>query len=408
VRRSLAAAVATALVLAAGSVSGKRAPLLATVWKGSVVSLTRVDPMSLRPIGEPSLPIGGGAYRVAQSPRGAALAFDTGPGAVLSFVDLRSLRVRGSLKLGDGWIGAAAWPSPRRLVAVVGSEGYPKVVTVDPATRRQLAERRLPFRAGLLAAAATANRVVFLLADSESIAPVRLGLAGVGGAVRTVVLDRIDGGTQPPQDYSTGVVKTAAPALAVDPSGKRAAVVAAGGLVGEVDLDTFAVTYHPRAARSPARAAKAFQGWRRSALLLPNGTLAVTGMDYETTVKDGAEEMSGSPAGVTLVDTRDWSSNAVDDGASSIARAGDRLVAYGGPYVSGPKIPAGIGLRGYAADGTLRFWLFGSELIGDVQVAGGLVYVATCSDRCFRIVDPASGAVVGTTETPQTTQLVGS
>src|SRR5207249_9634632 len=88
VRRSLAAAVATALVLAAGSASGKRAPLLATVWKGSVVSLTRVDPMSLRPIGEPSLPIGGGAYRVAQSPRGAALAFDTGPGAVLSFVDL--------------------------------------------------------------------------------------------------------------------------------------------------------------------------------------------------------------------------------------------------------------------------------------------------------------------------------
>src|SRR5439155_19820857 len=158
----------------------------------------------------PSLPIGGGAYRVAQSPRGAALAFDTGPGAVLSFVDLRALRVRGSLKLGDGWIGAAAWPSPRRLVAVVGSEGYPKVVTVDPATRRQLAERRLPFRAGLLAAAATANRVVFLLADSESIAPVRLGLAGVGGAVRTVVLDRIDGGTQLPQDYSTGVVKTAA------------------------------------------------------------------------------------------------------------------------------------------------------------------------------------------------------
>src|SRR5207253_3469117 len=113
------------------------------------------------------------------------------------------------------------------------------------------------------------------------------------------------------------------PALAVDPSGKRAAVVGSGGLVAEVDLDTLAVAYHPQAARSPARAGKAFEGWHRDALWLPNGTLAVTGMDYQWTVKNGAEEMSGTPAGVTLVDTRQWTSRVVDDGASSLARAGD-------------------------------------------------------------------------------------
>ena len=60
---------------------------------------------------------------------------------MISFVDAATLRPRGSVKVGEGWVGAAAWPSPRRLVAVVGSEGYSRVVTVDPSTRKQLVER---------------------------------------------------------------------------------------------------------------------------------------------------------------------------------------------------------------------------------------------------------------------------
>ena len=49
----------------------------------------------------------------------------------------------------------------------------------------------------------------------------------------------------------------------------------------------------------------------------------------------------------------------------------------------------------------------GTEQIGDVGVAGGVVYVGSCNGRCFRIVDPVSGAVVGTPRTVRTTQLVG-
>jgi hypothetical protein len=137
-------------------------------------------------------------------------------------------------------------------------------------------------------------------------------------------------------------------------------------------------------------------------------------MDYRATVKEGSDcapacpEMSGTPAGVTLIDTRDWTSTVVDDGASFLARAGNVLLAFGGAYVSGPSRLAGIGLRGYEADGTLRFQRFGSEQIGDVQMANGLVYVAGCNDRCFRILDPVSGALVAKTETLLTTRLVGS
>jgi hypothetical protein len=398
------AAAAAALVLTSASASAKQGPALALVWNGSVVSLTRVDPMSLRS-SSASVAVGTGAHFVARSPRGAILAFDAGRGAVLSLVDTAPLRPRGSVELGEGWIGAAAWPSPRRLVAVVGTEAGTKVVTVDPAVHRKIGERSLPAHQMLLRSAA-GDRVVFLTSESQSIAPVRLGVAGIDGAVRTVLLARIAGGTQLPADPSTAAVTSYSPALTVEPGGRRAAIVGAAGLVAEVDLNTLAVTYHPGALRKLARAAKAMQGWQRSALWLSSGTIAVTGMDYSATVANGQEEMTETPAGLTLVDTRDWTSRPVDAGAAFLTRAGDTLVAYGAPAFSTKPSPGGIGLRGYSPSGALRFQLFGTEQIGEVQTAGGLVYVTGCANRCFRIVDPVSGTLAGTAETLRPTQLV--
>jgi hypothetical protein len=274
-------------------------------------------------------------------------------------------------------------------------------------TRRKLGERTLPLHETLLVSNAAGGRVVFLAGRSDTIGPVRLGVAGADGRVRTVVLDRIAGGTEPPADYSTGVIKGAWPGLAVQPDGRRAAVIAAGGLVAEVDLDSLVVSYHPRGVRTPARAHKALAGWQRSALWLPAGTLAVTGMDYSASVANGTEEMTGTPAGVTLVDTRDWTSKGIDEGASLVTRVGSTLVVYGGAYASGPNGGTGIGVRGYSPDGALRFQLFGAEQILDVQAAGELVYVTGCDRRCFRIVEPASGMVTGMAQTLRPTQLVG-
>jgi hypothetical protein len=172
-----------------------------------------------------------------------------------------------------------------------------------------------------------------------------------------------------------------------------------------VNLDTLAVVYHPRMVRTPARAAKALDGWQRYATWLPSGTLAVTGTDYEAKLVDDKEEQIGTPSGLSLVDTADWTTTVVDAGASFVARAGDVLVAFGGGWV-GAKT-TGIGLHGYGADGSARFQLFAGEMIGEVQAAAGLVYVVGCSGRCFRIVDPHTGTLAGTAETPRTTQLVG-
>jgi hypothetical protein len=192
--------VAIALVLSAASASAKRGPVLAFVWKGGVVSLTRVDPMSLRSTDGPSRTIGTGAFLVARSPGGANLAFDTDRGAVVSLVDSAGLGLRGRVDLGEGWIAAAIWTAPARLVAVVGSEVRTRVVTVDPSTRRKLSDRALALRETLVASGAAGGRVVFLTGRSDAIGPVRLGVAGADGRVRTVVLDRIAGGTEAPAD----------------------------------------------------------------------------------------------------------------------------------------------------------------------------------------------------------------
>jgi hypothetical protein len=406
--RRLAATVAVSVAVlgAPGAGAKPQAPLLAMVWRGSVVSLTRVDAMSLRPVGGRSLAIGY-AVPVARSPRGVTLAFDGARGAALEFVDVRNLRSSGSVRIGDGWIGGAAWPSPRRLVAVVGSEGRTRVVTVDPTLREKLGERSLPYRE-LLAAVPTAGRVVFVTGPTSSIGPVHVSVAGVDGAVRSVRLTRIAGGTQFPTDPANPISRFARPALAVDSAGGRAAVVDGNGLVAEVDLAALTVAYHPRIARTPARTGKAQEGWERTAVWLPSGTLAVTGMDYEAAVQDGIERMTGSPVGVVLYDTRDWTAGAVDEGASEVVRMGDTLLAFGGAYVSDASSYAegGIGLRGYGAEGALRFRIFGSERIGDVQTAGGHVYIGGCNRRCFRIVDPASGEVLAAPVTAQTTELV--
>jgi hypothetical protein len=404
-RRFAAAAVVSVLVLGVTSAAAKRSPVLATVSKGSVVSLTRLDPMSLRPVDGRSLPVGGGAYLVAHSPRGATLAFDIDSGVVLSFVDTATLRPRGSIALGVGWTGAAAWPSPTRMVAVLGGEVSTRVVVVNPLTRKTLADRSLRYQI-LLASDATADGVVFLLSQLSEIAPVRLAVAGTDGVVRSVVLAQITGGTESTAD-GTGLMRTAQPGLALDPTRTKAAVVGADGLVAEVDLRTLSVTYHPRALRAPARAAKGLQGWQRRALWLDSGVLAVTGMDFGAAVKDGVEEVTETPAGLTCVDTGDWRSRVVDSGASYLGRAGSTVLAYGGATRQGLAL-SGIGLRGYGADGAARFQLFGNESIGDVQVAGGLAYVTGCGGRCFRIVDASTGALVASLSTPGDTRLVGA
>jgi hypothetical protein len=125
----------------------------------------------------------------------------------------------------------------------------------------------------------------------------------------------------------------------------------AGGPVAEVDLETLALTSH--APLSGGRAPDGGTSAIRDALWLGRGRLAVTGFD------------DGRPAGLTLVDTRDWTTRKIDRRATNATLAGGRLLAYSFSDLAGTA--AGSGVTGYSLDGRRIFRRF-----GDAQVAGVL------------------------------------
>jgi hypothetical protein len=110
-RRIFAGTASAVVVLGAGSAAARRPPTLAFVWNGSVVSLTRVDPMSLRPSGGPSLPIGTGAFFVTRSPRGGP--WPSTPSAAPSSAYCRCTR-RCSLPRPSAAASSSSWPLRRR------------------------------------------------------------------------------------------------------------------------------------------------------------------------------------------------------------------------------------------------------------------------------------------------------
>lgn len=91
--------------------------------------------------------------------------------------------------------------------------------------------------------------------------------------------------------------------------------------------------------------------------------------------------------------------------ASEVALAGRTLLAAGVRCGGGAYACQGIGLRGYAPSGRLRFHLFGSEAVADLQVAGGRVYLSGCNSFFYRVVDPVRGRLVADVRTARQTVL---
>ena len=116
------------------------------------------------------------------------------------------------------------------------------------------------------------------------------------------------------------------------PAGNRAYVIGAGEPFAEVDLAAMTVAYHGAGAGSRSLA-KAVNGPERTATWLGNGLIAVTGSDAHSVVgaKDGQsfEHVWWTPAGLTLVDTKDWSSRLIDPNATSVEVANGLLLATG-------------------------------------------------------------------------------
>ena len=355
-------------------------PLLAVVQppNGAAI-LARFDPLSLRPVSR-RVPIAEYHDAWSLSPDRSRVALGmSAPGRDgrigILVVDLESMRVVRGIETGIA-AEALAWVGPRVLVAALQRGG---AVVVDPVTGNIV--RRAPDLRSPQAATRTRDGLVMVAEGRRSAgargASARLAVVDGNARVRTVDLERVRLGSR----SANGVQYSDRAGVAVDPSGARAYVFAAGAPVAAVDLRTMALSYHGVALRVHARP-DALAGERR-ALATGGGKIFVFGRDFVR-----AAGGSTAPAGAVLVDTAKWSSCVVERNGGGAALAGGKVLVY-----SGAARP-GIGLRAYTAAGRRSFHVLGAEEVWDVGVSDGRAYAQTPTS--LRIVDVSSGRVLRT------------
>lgn len=355
--------------------------------------LARLDAHTLRPVGR-RLDIGRPPVAlVARSPDRRTIALGHGSIAELRFVDARSLRSTGRLRLSGptfapGTVRQVVWPTANRLIALrAGTD--PAVLVIDLRARRILEQK--PLDGETFGAIAVKGRLVALLAPGRAIGPARLAVVESDGSVGMVDLPGVAAGFTPARDEREAG-RQASPGVAVDSTGTRAAVVTPDTVL-VVDLDGLAVTrVHRLEVRAPARAGKLIEGWGRGATWIRGDTIAVSGWRYSVE----GERMVQSTIGVELFDLASGRARALDPTATRATIAGGTLLAFGGSA-----------LRGYDLDGTLRFELLQGQDTGYVQTAGRFVYVGSDNSTRFSVVDARAGRVVGTARTPNPTVVLG-
>lgn len=385
-------------------------PLLGIV---RAATLVRVDPRSLRPLASPKVALGRSTSTWSFAP-GRSKLVAAGYGAkgrrwFLRFVDVRKMRLLWTVPLRPRErVLALAWLAPRRAVAVTArSWGSLELLVLDPVTRRLLATRPLPIEGEppLLHTGRTPKHLVLLASGLNEIEPARLLVVDPDGAAREVTLARILAGRQWRQDPAVSEYRI--PALAVDPDGDRAFVLAPGAPVAVIDLNTLSVAYHDlrqpisllgrlRAWLEPAAQAKATDGPIRYARWLGDGLIGLTGSDDHTFVDaNGVLQMTTSPAGLALVDVRDWTVRTLDATSSFFRIAEGLLFATGWSWDSASQTQRSFGVAVYGPDGGKRFHLFPGTQAYVEEVFAGRAYVRPGRDRPLAVVDLNSGRIIG-------------
>lgn len=288
-------------------------------------------------------------------------------------VDLTTMRVLRGIETGIA-ADALAWLTPTRLVAGLLREG---TVLIDPRTGTIVT--RWPEFSDPQASAQTDDALVMLAgpdpdttADTAT-APVRLAVVDASAGLRTVSLERIELRSQ----FADGTHYSDRAGLAVDPTHKRALVVAAGSPIAEVDLRTLRVTYHSNVLED-VQATNDVLAHTRNALWLRDERFLVFGRD----VRPSGE----FAAGASIIDTADWTSCSINAEAGKATISPDRLLLYADG--AGP----GVGLRGYTVTGRPAFQLFAGDHLSNVFVAAGRAYIQNM--RRFRVVDASTGEIL--------------
>jgi hypothetical protein len=143
------------------------------------------------------------------------------------------------------------------------------------------------------------------------------------------------------------------------------------------------------------------EGKDRQALWLANGLVAVSGTDFPP-IEAGQTELVGKPAGLSLIDTDDWSVRRVDRQVSGVQLLGSRLFAYEAACSSAPE---SFALVAYDLSGKQQFRLCRDEGF-DPQVVGDYLYVGMDNNTRFDVVDMSTGAIVSRLKTKQSTTLL--
>jgi hypothetical protein len=365
-----------------------RGTVLGIVWQENEVVLRRFGRTSLAPRpGRVELGHNGGAWSF--SPDASKVALAGGSPLEVRIVDVRGVRLESVVPLPRDFarppeepaVAVLAWPTARRILALVEWGAWAHALAVvDPVERRVVSRETI--EGTLIGQAATPDGLALLLAPTGRIGPSRLVTTGASGDQRSIPLAEIDAGLET-IDPQQAVQRLELPAVAVDPTGTRALVVPAVGPVAEIDLTTGNVAYREvhdlvsvfgrlRNWLEPTAAAKTAEGPARQAAWVGQHLVAVSGQDTHRLAR-GHEQTT--PAGLVLIDVRDWTRRTLDEHASQFSFSAGTLLAYGTTWNSATDETTGMGLTAYGLDGEKRFHLFGDEFIYFVQTAGPYAYV---------------------------------
>jgi hypothetical protein len=327
-------------------------------------------------------------------------------------IDPRRMVEVGFVRLGGvGWVTFLSWQRGT-VFAVVSDETHTTALVIDPRGEHVLQRHRL--NRLFIAAAESDAGIDILTSPRRGIGPVELTALGGKGA-ESVAIEGIAGGTETENDEEGFRAKQVMPGLAVDEEGHGAFVVSVG-YVAKVSLRSLAVEYHDLSEPvsllgrlhnwlEPAAEAKVIEGPQRKAAWLGNGLVAVTGADYTT-----ATDAKGNPmveveaAGLSLIDTDDWSIRELDAETSDFTLFDSTLLAYGDTSWGDPS-QDGVGLRGYDLGGRELFHVLQGRKVGWIEAADNLAYVFVDDQRQIAL-DAVSGHRLGRADAPKSLSLI--
>jgi hypothetical protein len=398
---------------------------LGLIASGTGTSLVRLDPISLKRSGR-VLRLNGfaGVWAISPDARLLAVAFRPHPNS--SADTLRFYGVAGPSKAGRGVplggpAAALTWMRPDRILAYVNDccsnpDGAGSILAVDPRSRRIVA--RTPIEGSVLQLARGSDSLVLLVGETRRIGPSRLVVIDADGASRSANVDRINAGMAWPERSDDPVGTRVIPGLEVDTTRKRAFVIAPDGVVAEVELDSLVVSYHQLVESrssleriadwlSPVAEAKGMNGPSLTARWVGDGLIGVAG-SHESTVHEGDRlRITAHPIGLRIVDTRDWSMQVLDAGADAFTVSDGLLLATGGSWSSEPQSQSGMGVAVYEPDRTRRFQLLAGRQAWIGFVYRGRAYVTVAGQLALKVVDLASGRIVGTRRADAPWPLLG-